>query len=107
MENVNAIQEFVNLVKGVGPDVWAIMIKQQLIYAYMGIGFLVTSIIAAVVGFIGMMKERNRDKPSSGIFFQIICVGCFCLIIALITFFGDSLPRLISPEYFAIMDLKP
>jgi len=105
MENVNAIQEFVNLVKGVGPDVWAIMIKQQLLYAYLEIGFFVASIIAAVGSFIGVGYESDK-KVNDPIFFPIFMVCCFFLFIALITFFGDSLPRLIHPEYFAIMDLK-
>jgi len=103
MENVNAIQEFVNLIKGVGPDVWAIMIKQQLIYAYIGIVFLIASVVATAIGFIGMLI---KDECGEGVYFILTCIGAVCLFFLLILFFTESLPRLMNLEYYAIMDLK-
>jgi len=98
--------ELVKFVQQVGPDVWAIMVKQQII---LGISIIILWMLACV-GFVGSYKLLKRNGSSDvdlivGVVGCVLCgVGVFCTTIMM---FDSILPKLFNPEYYALMALKP
>jgi len=97
--------ELVEFIQQVGPDVWAVMVKQQIIS---GISTIVLWILACV-GFVGSYKLQKRTNDETELIAGITgCVLCgFGIFVLTVVVFADALPKLLNPQYYALMALKP
>lgn len=100
-----AFVELVEFVQQIGPDIWAIMVKQQIIS---GISTIVLWILACI-GFIGSYRLVERKDHETKILLGIAgCALCgLGVFILTIVVFTHALPQLLNPQYYALMDLKP
>ena len=101
--------ELVKFTKTVSPEIWAILVKQQIIWGISSLLFLILAIGVFLYG-VHLRKTRpawaiiDNDNVLGGIFFG---VGLLFSAIALGVFLIEGLPNLINPEYHALMSLKP
>jgi len=97
--------ELVEFIQQVGPDVWAIMVKQQIIS---GISTIVLWILACV-GFVGSYKLLKRDNCEAEVIAGVAgCILCgFGVFVLTGIVFAEALPKLLNPQYYALMALKP
>lgn len=108
-EIINAIKDLVAFTKDVSPEIWELLVKQQYIIAISWFCSLTITLLGIFIGFKIYTKEEtyegNLELELIGAIFMIACgsVGLFPLV----GVFTDAIPRLLNPEYYALMALKP
>ena len=96
--------EIVQFSKDVSPEIWAILIKQQLIHGWLCLSALIISTIGVLVSGYKTKKE-GWDGPT---FINIICIiSMLIFAISLLFFATEGLTKLLNPAYHALMALKP
>ena len=97
--------ELVKFAQQVGPDVWAIMVKQQIISGI----FTIALWMLACVSFVGSYKLYKKADCEMGLAVGI--TGCvlwgFGISVLTVVVFVDAFPKLLNPQYYALMALKP
>lgn len=112
MEEVlkDSIVELIGFAKNISPAVWAILVKQQIIWGILTIIGFILSIGVSIIG-IYILKKRPEwalDDSNFNIAGGVITAIGGCLTVVLfIILIAEGIPQLINPEYFAMMDLKP
>jgi len=87
--------ELVEFIQQVGPDVWAVLIKQQILSGI----FTIALWILACVGFVGSYRLLKRDDCETELIVGITgCVLCgFGIFVLTVAVFADALPKLLNP----------
>lgn len=100
--------ELVTFAKAVGPDVWGILVKQQVVEATSITIGLAVALMLLVWG-TRIMKNRPAwavDKAGENAGGAIITViSTIASLIMTGVFLVRALPRFINPEYYALMEL--
>ena len=94
--------ELVKFSKEASPEIWAILIKQQLIYGYTA---LVSFIFGATLFFIGAVKTTDWDKCTLWTIF--FCLGTIIGTMAFLILLLNGIGQIFNPGYEALMALKP
>ena len=94
---MNAGNELMKMVRDVSPVIWEATVRQKYIegMAFLGFGML-CGLVALIAWGIREKEVDGRYEVLSG--FSALF---FCALIIL------GIMRLVNPEYWAIMDLKP
>ena len=100
--------ELVKFSKDVSPEIWAILVKQQMIWAISGL-------IAIVFGGLSFgfcyhkwqTTKNNDDRFDLNPFGIATLVLAIALGIAMIALAIEILPRLLNPAYYTLMAIKP
>lgn len=101
--------ELIQFSKEVSPEVWAILIKQQIIEGIISMMACVILLPASVTLIWLTIKKWDwiykKDWEIGSTFIAgVVTLGA---LIALTVFLAKGFPRLINPEYYALMALKP
>ena len=95
--------ELVRFTKAVSPEIWAILIKQQIIS---GISIIFCSSISIAL-FLWVFKEGKKDNwESEGWAIGSLVLGGV-MIGTILIMLAEGIPRLLNPDYYALMSLKP
>ena len=86
----------------VAPDVWAALIKQQYVWGTI-MGFTALLLIGLGTVLIWVM---NDDKLKDDDKFAAICIVVLLYAIGILVL-GMGVMKLINPQYYALMELKP
>ena len=100
--------ESVRFSKDVSPEIWAILVKQQMSWAISGL-------IGIVFGWLGFAFCYNKwqiTKDDTKMFdinpFGFVTVALAIAVgVAMIALCVEILPRLLNPAYYALMAIKP
>jgi Mg/Co/Ni transporter MgtE len=89
--------------ESLAPHVWEVLVRQQYVEAII---LLVATLIACVVAFFVFRAEHAGNakgdwEPGVWVFISVLAVSLFAGLL-----FG-GIPRLLNPEYYAIMELVP
>lgn len=102
-EMIEMIREITEAVKGVAPEVWAVLVKQAVIEGYSllaAVGF--TALMTAIGTFTWYASDERNEVAA-----VVAIVGLFAFVLFTAIFIGEGLPRILNPEYYAIMSLIP
>ncbi len=104
-ELIKTVQDLIGFVKDVSPDVWKILIWQQYVGAFCWLSIFIFS---GVITYFGFRIFQKGDEDWSGPV-GVVVMGAFGFIffVAFIGLFTDCVPKLLNPEYYALMALKP
>ena len=100
--------ELVKFSKDVSPEIWAILIKQQIIWAITGLVGIIFGWLSFAFCYIKWQATKDDGEK-----FDINPFGLATIIlavavgIAMIALSIEILPRLLNPAYYALMALKP
>jgi len=102
--------ELAKFVQQIGPDVWAIMVKQQII---VGISTIVLWVISGISTLFGIKVLQSNPKWAQDSIgdnvggFVITVVSACAFVILFVVLVIHGIPRILNPQYYALMALKP
>lgn len=103
------VVDLVQYIKEVGPEVWVILIRQQIAEGIISALAVVLSLCGVFWGLRVLKSEPewacSNDVNIGGTLIAIIA-GLF-LLISLTVFGSEGLLKLLNPAYYALTDLKP
>lgn len=110
-ETLTHLNEAVEFIKGIAPDVWAIYVRQQ----YVDAGCTILALFVAIALFNRVWlrvryntttqyngKDRWANEKVATCIAGWVIVGTLLLIVV-----AGSIPRLFNPAYYAIKELLP
>lgn len=95
------MNELTALIKEIGPEMWAALLRQQYIEGV--IITVVTSVIILVIVALTLFIHGDLSEGEKGTAFLI--VGFVGIGSTMLLLYGITM--LINPAYFALMELKP
>ena len=99
---IKTVQDLIGFVKDVSPDVWDMLVWQQSVVFIS----ILTALIFCSTGLgVGNWLFFKKDREEIGM--PLIIVFGVGLFSCLLVFFMEGIPRLLNPEYYALMALKP
>lgn len=100
--------ELVKFSKDISPEIWAILIKQQIVWGVVGLvgsAFSWLSLRFCYRKWVSTKEDcENFDTNPFGVAAMVAAIVT-CIVTTLL--FVEVLPRLINPAYYALMALKP
>ena len=100
--------ELVQFGKTVSPEIWKILITQQIVWAISSVLSMILTIPVALFTYLKWIDTKDRDNNFDinpyGVATTIIA---FLSLISIVIFLSEGLPRLVNPEYYALIALKP
>ena len=108
-ELIKTVQDLIGFVKDVSPEIWEILVWQQYVVATCWVIAFIFSGILLGVG-VRILAKKPSWAMSDGINpggIAITSVAGFAFGFISIFVFAEALPRLLNPEYYALMALKP
>jgi hypothetical protein len=102
--------ELVQFSKNVSPEIWMILVKQQLVWA---VSSLIALLSTGIIGVWGLTVLKRRPKWALDQYNTNVIGGGIAgiagglFLIAVFLFLVEGFPRLFNPEYFALMAIKP
>lgn len=100
--------EIVSFGKEVSPEIWGILIKQQIIAGWATVvGTTLCFLLFLCFGLMSFKATGGQNEAILGIALGGFAIfGIFFIIFVFFTV-GTGIPRILNPEYYALMDLKP
>ena len=108
-EIVKILSDLSNFVKTVSPEVWKILVQQQVIEGVIGLIGAISVYCGMFVCFI-LIRVNPKCIAIDGdpVPAVILGVGLFIACIPLtILLFAQFIPQLLNPQYYALMSIKP
>ena len=103
-----AIIDLINFAKQVSPEVWAVLVKQQIIEGIMGIlGWVFSAFVPSFGCYCFLKKPAWVIDESGDSIIGVICVvvgGAIFFVFSLVSLFL-FIPQLLNPQYYALMNL--
>ena len=106
MEEV--IRELIQLVENIAPELWRIGLQQvyAVIWTQVFIAFM--CVLLVIVSIYGIRKGENMHRSGYEMGEVIMTFGYIFMVISLFAFghiMTQIIPRVINPEYYAILEI--
>lgn len=111
-ETLTHLNEAIEFVKGIAPDVWAIYLRQQIVEGWLMLAVPIAGLVTCLICLLLSHKGRpgtdawRREEPA-GIVWLVSAIFAGAFIIAVLAWGPYGIMHLFNPEYYAIKELLP
>lgn len=107
-ELTNELLETIRAIKALAPDVWALMVKGQIIEGWVALSILVPAIALPIIAWrIYLRIDWSKDLDAPFIFFAVSAVVVFMVVLTAALIVPEAIAQILVPEYYALKELLP